>query len=144
MTEKNVQSVTDTASNVRVVVASAGSEHHLCMRHALQNLLTVDGFCGDTCLHELLVECWVLVTAVHYTTHQLEIIDQECKTSVLSMIPVGEALKANEADPTEVTETEDHEYCMTLTLQHPPAVKGDVATRWLSILAMFESLLQIR
>lgn len=49
MSQKAVQSVTDAASNMRVAVALAGSEHHLCMGHALHNLVTVDGFRGDAC-----------------------------------------------------------------------------------------------
>ncbi|KAG0410040.1 hypothetical protein HPB47_012844 [Ixodes persulcatus] len=145
MTEKIVQSVTDAASNMRVAVASAGSEHHLCMGHALHNFVTVDGFRGDARLHELLVQCRALVRAVHYRAQQLEmIIDQVCKTSVLSMIRLGEALETDGADPIEVRQTEDHEYCMTSTLRRPPTVKGEVPTRWHSILAMFESLLQNR
>ncbi|KAM7289569.1 hypothetical protein ISCGN_029698 [Ixodes scapularis] len=55
---------------------------------------------------------------------------------------LGEALKTNEADPIEVTQTEDHEYCMTSTLRRPPTVKGDVPTRRHGILTMFNSLLE--
>lgn len=105
MTGKNVQSVMDAASNMRVAVASASSEHHLGMGHALHNLVTVDAFCVDACLHQLLVQCRALVRAVHYKAQQMEmIIDQECETSVHSMIPVGEALETDKADPIEVTQ----------------------------------------
>lgn len=94
-------------------------------------------------IHDLLVQCRALVRAVHYRAQQLElIVDEECKASVLSMMQVGEALETDQADPIEVVEPDDHGYCMPSTLRRrPQTVKGDVPTRWHSILAMFESLL---
>lgn len=104
MTEKHVQSVTDAASNMRVAVATAGSEHHLSMGHALHNLVTLDGIRGDSRLHELLVQCRSLVRAVHYKAPQLElIVEQECRETVMSLIPVGEALETDEADPIAIS-----------------------------------------
>lgn len=59
MSQKAVQSVTDAASSMQVAGALAGSEHRPCMGHALHNLVTVDGFRGDVCLHDLSKEyCW--------------------------------------------------------------------------------------
>lgn len=90
------------------------------------------------------MQCRALVRAVHYRAQQLELmVDEECKASVLSMMQVGEELETDEADPIDV-EPDDHGYCMPSTLQRPRTVKGDVPTRWHSILAMFESLLQNR
>lgn len=61
-----MSSLTDAASNMRVAVAMAGRDHHLCKRRALLNLLTMDGIRGDLRLHELFVQCRSLVRAVHY------------------------------------------------------------------------------
>lgn len=126
---------------MRVTVAMAGSKHHLCIGHALHNLVTVDGICGDPRLHEL-VQCQSLVSAIHYKAQQLElIVEQECRESIMSLIPVGEALETYEADLIAVSKVQDHECCVTSTVLHRPTVKGDVPTQWRSILVMFESLL---
>lgn len=78
-TEKTRKLVMDTASNMRIAVTLASSEHHLCMGRTRQNLVMVDGFRGDACLHKLLLQGRELVRAVHYKDQQLELVERNAK-----------------------------------------------------------------
>lgn len=60
----------------------------------------------------------------------------------LLTIQVSEVLKIDKADPIQVVQTEDTEYCMTSMLRRPPTVKRDVIPSWQSTLAMFARMLQ--
>lgn len=50
-------------------------------------MVMVGRFRGDAFLHQLLVQCHVLVRAVHYKAQQLFTVDEEFKVSVLSTMP---------------------------------------------------------
>ncbi|KAL3225741.1 hypothetical protein MRX96_049149 [Rhipicephalus microplus] len=53
MEEKEVYAVTDAGSNMRHAAALARTEHHLCIGHALHNLVIKDGFGSVPELHSL-------------------------------------------------------------------------------------------
>ncbi|KAL1422468.1 hypothetical protein MTO96_022106 [Rhipicephalus appendiculatus] len=145
MEEKEVYAVTDASSNMRRAASLARTEHHLCVGHALHNLVIKDGFGSVPDLHSLLLSCREIVKTVHYRASELEeIADSELNAAIQSLVSTAETLEHDENDPVldEGCQNNDHAYnAAPLARGGVVTMKLDTPTRWHSILAMFESLL---
>nr|XP_037270495.1 E3 SUMO-protein ligase ZBED1-like [Rhipicephalus microplus] len=144
MEEKEVYAVTDAGSNMRRAAALARTEHHLCIGHALHNLVIKDGFGSVPELHSLLINCREIVKTVHYRASELqEIADSELNAMVQLLVSTAETLEHDENDPVldEGYQNSEHSYnAAPVARGGAVTMKLDTPTRWHSILAMFESL----
>ncbi|KAH8028886.1 hypothetical protein HPB51_020017 [Rhipicephalus microplus] len=69
------------------------NQHHLCIEHALHNLVIKDGFGSIPELHSLLINCREIVKSVHFRASELqEIADSELNATVQSLVPPHSAL----------------------------------------------------
>ncbi|CAG9792672.1 unnamed protein product [Diatraea saccharalis] len=147
--EKVLHSVTDAGSNVKRAISLAALDSHLCLGHALHNLVTVDGIGSVPELADLIKKCKKIVKTVRYRLPDLEREAEKEQIQFLqSLERVSEHLEMDENEPIIDDEVSDSHSVSGLqtnsdefgSINHVPSIKTSSPTRWHSMLAMLESL----
>ncbi|CAG4981810.1 unnamed protein product [Parnassius apollo] len=98
--EKVLHSVTDAGSYVKRVISLAALDSHLCLRHGLHNLVTVDVIGSVPELENLIKKCKKIVKTVRYRLPELEQATEKEQMLVLqSLERVSEHLEMDENEP---------------------------------------------
>ncbi|CAG5047078.1 unnamed protein product [Parnassius apollo] len=153
---KNIYAVTDAGSNVKRAVSLGNMEHHLCLGHALHNLVTVDGIDSVPEVKELVNKCKKIVKTVRYRLPEVELEAEKVQKEFLDSVErVVETLEIDESNPIlqsnsqTATEASIEWFAEDMSLmtadncRNIPSIKTTTPTRWHSILEMLESLIHV-
>lgn len=143
--QKNIYLVTDAGGNMKRAANLLGFDNHLCLGHALHNLVNVDGIANTREISKLLKKCKKIVKHVRYRAPRVEAAASAAQNDLLSFIEeFAEHVEDEDSDSTdsesESTEIPERALSSRKHLQPPPTIKTSTSTRWHSVLMMLKSI----
>lgn len=114
---------------------------HLCLGHALHNLVTVDGIQSTDEIDSLITNCKQIVKRLRYRAPQLEAAGNEEQREILSSLEtIGQQLEDLDEEG-EVSALERESLALAnLRTSAPPSIKTSTPTRWHSVLMRLSSI----
>ncbi|XP_045770021.1 zinc finger BED domain-containing protein 4-like [Maniola jurtina] len=147
--KKEIYLVTDAGSNMKRAANLLGFDNHLCLGHALHNLVNVNGIENTREIAKILKKCKKIVKHVRYRAPRVEAaasaVQQELLSSIEEFQEFTEHLEDDdsndsESESTEIPETPERASSSRQHLLPPPTIKTSTSTRWHSILMMLKSI----
>lgn len=138
--QKFIILVTDSGSNMKRAANLMNIQNHLCLGHALHNLVTVDGIQGTEEVLELIDKCKKIVKRLRYRAPQLEAAAYKEHRELLSTF---ETIGLQLFDLEDEVSTDDTQNLDLSSISNPPTIKTSTPTRWHSILMMLSSITHI-
>nr|CAI5851446.1 unnamed protein product [Callosobruchus analis] len=133
---KDIHLVTDSGSNMKRAANLLEMSNHLCLGHALHNLITVDGIQKTREVFDLITKCRKIVKHLRYRAPQLEFsANDEQRDLLLSINEIGDHLEESDE---EITLSEQQTPIASVSA--PPTIKTATPTRWHSVLMMLSSI----
>ncbi|CAG4972380.1 unnamed protein product [Parnassius apollo] len=138
--QKDIVLVTDSGSNMKRAADLLNMKNHLCLGHALHNLVTVDGIQNTDAVLCLINKCKKIVKHFRYRAPQLEAgASKEQRDLLSSFEDIG--VNINHSD--NEASSSDYELDEVSTRSDPsapPTIKTSTPTRWHSMLMMLTSI----
>ncbi|KAI8421976.1 hypothetical protein MSG28_009882 [Choristoneura fumiferana] len=132
--EKKIHSVTNAGSEVKSAVSLLALDNHLCLGHALNILITVDGIRSVKELDEFVKKCKRIIETIQHHLPELDKDAVEFKIEFISSLEqVSEHLENDDKEPLDYEEKIQGGKNNMLSMVASP-------TRWYIILAMLECL----
>ncbi|CAD0254806.1 unnamed protein product [Spodoptera exigua] len=135
----------NAGGNMKRAANLLGFDNHLCLGHALHNLVNVDGIANTREISKLLKKCKKIVKHVRYRAPRVEAAASAAQNDLLSFIEeFAEHVEDEDSDSTdsesESTEIPERALSSRKHLQPPPTIKTSTSTRWHSVLMMLKSI----
>lgn len=138
--QKDIVLVSDSGSNMKRAADLLNMQNHLCLGHALHNLVTVDGIQNTDAVLYLINKCKKIVKHLRYRARQHEAAASKDQRELLSSFEdIGENINHSD-DEASSNDFDIDEASTRLGTSAPPTIKTSTPTSWHSMLMMLTSI----